>query len=253
MIPTPRQPPPPLVGDSVSVSSLIACLSQRFLADPPGPPLPGNGAVQAFSSLECPPSPCGSGDAEPAEDQIVAFVMAQCDARGIPPENFYFDSGMRTSLVSAFSRGWSTAINSVDCGGKPTESVVSSDIKTMCREYYSKFVTELWFSVRLAVESTQFRGMTEEVCTEFSQREWKLVSGNKIEVESKDEMKAKTGRSPDLADAVAVGLFGARQRGFVIAKILSPESSMKNKNDWRDKFRKIAKDLQKSGQLNFSG
>ena len=192
-------------------------------------------------------------DAEPAEDQIVAFVMAQCDARGIPPENFYFDSGMRTSLVSAFSRGWSTAINSVDCGGKPTESVVSSDIKTMCREYYSKFVTELWFSVRLAVESTQFRGMTEEVCTEFSQREWKLVSGNKIEVESKDEMKAKTGRSPDLADAVAVGLFGARQRGFVIAKILSPESSMKNKNDWRDKFRKIAKDLQKSGQLNFSG
>lgn len=192
-------------------------------------------------------------DAEPAEDQIVAFVMQQCLNRGISPENFFFDSGMRTSLVSAFSRVWSTGVNSIDCGGKPTETSVSTDIKTMCRDYYSKFVTELWFSVRLAVESRQFRGMTEELCTEFSQREWKMVSGNKIEVESKEEMKVKTGRSPDLADAVAVGLFGARQRGFTISKITAPVVTNKMVKSWRDELKEKARKLKASGQLNFAG
>jgi hypothetical protein len=46
----------------------MACLNHRFFADPPGPPLPGKGAAQAFSSFEWPPSPCGSGEAEPADD-----------------------------------------------------------------------------------------------------------------------------------------------------------------------------------------
>ena len=67
-IPTPPLPPPPAIDSVVSVSSLMACLNQRFLADPPGPPLPGNGAAHAFSSFDWPPSPCGSGEADPAGD-----------------------------------------------------------------------------------------------------------------------------------------------------------------------------------------
>jgi hypothetical protein len=128
---------------------------------------------------------------ESPEDQIVAFCKSQCEARGIPPENLFFDAGMRTSLVTSFCRLWSTGVNSVDCGGRPSETQVSSEIKTAARDYYSKFVTELWFSVRYAVESRQFRGLTEEACQEFCQREWKLVSGNRIEIETKDEMKTK--------------------------------------------------------------
>jgi hypothetical protein len=190
--------------------------------------------------------------AESAEDQIVAFVMQQCLNRGISADNFFFDSGMRTSLVTAFSRIWSAAVESVDCGAKPTDGPVSAEIQTSCREYYSKFVTELWFSVRMAVESKQFRGMTEEACTEFSQREWKMVSGNKIEIESKDEMKTKTGRSPDLADAIAVGIYGARRRGFIISKLVS-ESAKVNKatSKWKDDLIKKAQKLRASGQLNF--
>lgn len=134
---------------------------------------------------------------ESAEDQIVKFVKEKCEARAIPPANFYFDSGMRTSLVTAFSRLWSTDINSVDCGSKPSEGIVSSEIRVSCREYYSKFITELWFSVRLAIESRQFRGLNKDAMWEFCAREWKTVSGNKIEVESKEEMRQKTGRSPD--------------------------------------------------------
>lgn len=188
--------------------------------------------------------------ADLAEDQIVAFVKNQCEARSIPAERFFFDSGMRTSLVQAFSRLWSPWVGSIDCGGKPSETAVSNEIKTMCRDYYSKFVTELWFSVRMIVESSQFRGMNEEACGEFSAREWKLVSGNRIEVETKEEMKLKTGRSPDLADSITIGCLGARQRGFVIERLASTEQSVQTRQKWKEDLKKKARAMADAGQLN---
>lgn len=199
------------------------------------------------------PITAGIATAEQPEDQIVKFVRNQCEARGIPPENVFIESGMKTSLVTAFSRLWSPLIESVDCGGRASEDQVSAEIKVQCRDYYSKFVTELWYSVRLCIEARQFRGLSKEVMWEFCSREWKNVSGNRIEVESKVEMKAKTGRSPDLADAVAVGVYGARKRGFVIQRLTSPtEKRTRMGRDWRDEIREKAKLLVEGKQLNYA-
>jgi hypothetical protein len=188
--------------------------------------------------------------AESSEDQIVKFVMEQCANRGISSNYFYYDAGMRTSLVTAFSRLWDSVGNSIDCGGRPSERNVSSEISVPCRDYYSKFVTELWFSVRYAVEASQFRGLTEDAVTEFSQREWKMVSGNRIEVEAKDEMKVKTGRSPDLADAISIGVYGAIQKGFLITKLSSLSPKTKRGPDWRDTLKKRALSFNRKGLLN---
>lgn len=185
------------------------------------------------------------------EDQIVSFVMDQCKARGITPENFFFDSGMRTSLVSAFSRVWSPEVQSVDCGGTPTDAPVSGGIRVPSKDYYSKKITQIWFSVRLAVEAGQVRGFTEDVIMEFSSREWTVVGANKIEVEPKAKMKEKIGRSPDLADAVAVGIFGACQRGFQIAQLL-PVNRQNRGRDWRDDLRAKEKKIWASGQLEYA-
>ncbi len=195
--------------------------------------------------------PIVGGINDQPEDQIVAFVMNQCTSRNIPAENFYFDSGMRTSLVSAFSRIWTPNVNSVDCGGKASERRVSGDIAVLCKDYYSKFITELWFNVRLTVEAGQFRGMTEDVMMEFAAREWTMVGANKIEVEPKWAMKEKTGRSPDLADAVAVGVHGAIQRGFVIARLQSEHRRPAN-DEWKRKLRERAEALRESKQLNYA-
>ncbi len=191
-------------------------------------------------------------NAEPPEDQIAKFVMKQCANRNIMAENFFYDAGMRTSLVQAFARLWDVRTNSIDCGGKPSETMVSAEIQKSCRDYYSKLITEMWFSVRMSIEAGQFRGLTEEACTEFSQREWKLISGNRIEVESKEDMKVKTGRSPDLADAIAIGLAGARIRGFVITRLssLAPKSKP-NGPDWRKDIKENARKLAVSGRLNY--
>ena len=174
--------------------------------------------------------PIQASDFESPEDQIVMFVKEQHEKRGIPPENHFLDAGMRTSLVSAYGRLWSTKVNTIDCGGRPSERSVSGNIDVPCCDYYSKFITELWWSVRLAIEAEQFRGMTEDVMMEGCAREWMTVSGNKIEVESKADMKLKTGRSPDLFDALAIGIEGARQKGFVIRRLGNPKEVV---TDWK--------------------
>jgi hypothetical protein len=203
--------------------------------------------ILSLVDLTAIPVQAGVG-AESPEDQIVNFVMKQCDERGILPENLFFDAGMRTSLVTAFSRIWSPSINSVDCGARPSERNVSTEIQVPCHDYYSKFITELWYSVRLVIEAGQFRNLNKEAMWEFCAREWKTVAGNKIEVETKEEMKLKTGRSPDLADAIAVGVYGAIQRGFRIER-LSAESRESFGPDWRRKLRERARDFWRKGEL----
>lgn len=195
--------------------------------------------------------PIDPGMDEPAEYQIANWVMKECERRGIPPEDFFYDAGMKAGLVSAFSKVWGHTGMTVDFGGAPTDDPVSADIPTPCRDFYSKFVSQLWFQVRHAVEAEQVRGFTEDVIMEFSAREWMKVGNNKTEVEPKEKTKEKCGRSPDLADAVAIGIYGAGQRGFQIAK-LKPSKPPKRGFDWRDKIRKQAQALNTSGQLEFA-
>lgn len=163
--------------------------------------------------------PIASSEMESPEDQIVMYVKQAHERWGLSPDALYFDAGMRTSLVTAFSRVWSPKVNSIDFGGKPSERPVSREIPMTCRDYYFNFVTELWYSVRLAIEARQIRGMGEELVQEGCSREWTNVAANKIQVETKSDMKLKCGKSPDLFDCFVCGLEGARQKGFVITRL----------------------------------
>lgn len=195
--------------------------------------------------------PINGESAELPEDQIVNFVQQRCEAAGIPPENLYFDAGMRTSLVSAFGRIWSPKVNSIDFGGKPSERQVSANIPVSCRDYYFNFVTELWWNVRHVIEAGQFRGLTEDVMLEGCSREWLKVGANKIQVEPKEEMKKKCGRSPDLFDALVCGVWGALQKGFVIRNI-NNERAARIDHAWKRELRQKAEAIREKGQLNYN-
>jgi hypothetical protein len=206
---------------------------------------------QILALIEMIPVPISvKTDIEP-EEQITMFVHEQCTTRNIPPENFFFDSGMRTGLVSTMCKLWSPHVNPIDCGGSPSDRPASAQIVTPCNKYYNKFITELWFSIRLIIESGQFRGMKESVMLEGCQREWKMVSGNKIEVETKKEMKEKTGRSPDLFDCLAIGVEGARRLGFIISNAVSKEAKQQD-HAWKKEFQKKADEHWKAGALNYA-
>lgn len=164
----------------------------------------------------------------PPDDQIAMFVRQECETEGIAEENVFFDG--RTLLMAAFARLWTGKANPVDFGSRTTNRPVSLDMKVLdektgqtrlklCAEHYSKFVTELWFSIRYTIESGQLCGMTEEILQDALPREWKTVRGNLIEVEAKHEMKKRTGKSPDRTDHLATAIEGARRRGFQISKL----------------------------------
>jgi hypothetical protein len=64
------------------------------------------------------------------------------------------------------------------------------------------------------------RGMTDDVIDEGCMREYRVVGGDaKIEVETKDELKDRMGKSPDLFDWLAIAVEGCRQRGFRIQRL----------------------------------
>lgn len=195
------------------------------------------------------------------EDQIAEYCKTQCEANDIPPENFFYDSTGRGSMGTAFARIWSADVNPVEFGGQPSTRPVCQDLfildeKTratrlkLCSEHYSKRVTEFWFSVRYCIESGQLRGLANDVMEEGCMREWKMVRGDKIEIETKAETKERMGRSPDLFDWLVTLLEGARRRGFQIARMAAVASS-KDKNDFMERMKERVNALLRSHELNY--
>lgn len=196
----------------------------------------------------------------PFEEQLAIDMKAECERLGIPPANVFFDGTGRSSFTSALMRTWSTAVNAVEFGGTATERPNFMNRRyregryrgelLQCRELFGKFVTELWFAGRHAIEFDQVRGMSEEVMKEAYFRLWFLTPSNKIDAEPKKEMKLRLGRSPDLADAWVAGLEGARRLGFTIG---SHETIRPRNTKWlRDLRDQHEKEL-KSQELVYEG
>lgn len=187
------------------------------------------------------------------EDQNAMWCKEQCSLLEIPPDSFFFDSTGRGSFMNACGRLWSPHVQGLEFGGEASNRQVSDAITAICKDYYYNFVTELWFSVNLVVKAGQFRGMTQDALQEFCFREFGITSGgtkNKYKVETKADMKLKSGRSPDIADAVCCGLEGARRKGFQIAKLSNMAHREKSEAWKRDAMRK-EKELHEKGQLNY--
>lgn len=194
----------------------------------------------------------------PPDDQIALFVRQECESENIPPENVFFDG--RTMLMSAFARLWSPKCNPIDFGGRVTNRPVSLDMKILdeesgttrvklCNEHYTKFVTELWFSLRYAIESGQVCGMTEDILNDAIPREYKISRGNLIEIESKHDTRKRTGVSPDRTDHVVTALEGARRMGFQIAKLSADLKSVKGKTPWLEKHLESLEKLNSGKEL----
>ena len=183
------------------------------------------------------PVKVSTGEPMAAEDQISEYEKNFCEAREIKPENYFHDSTGRGSLGTSLSRIWSSNCNPIEFGGAPSKRPVTMDTFTddkqtgerrlkRCDEHYSKFVTELWYSLRYAIEADQIRGLPEDVMDELCTREWDRVAGDKIEAESKTDLKLRIRKSCDLGDWAAIILEGARRRGFQISKLsnVAPET-----------------------------
>lgn len=181
------------------------------------------------------------------EEQLAIWSKEYCDREGIPATNVFFEAGMRATLAIWMAKAFnSTAVNAVLFGGNATPRPVSNDDYVLdeethakrhkrCDEEYSKLVTEYWFAVRRAIESSQVREFPKETAEEFYMREWYKVKGDRYELETKEDMKLRIGRSPDFADQAAIAVEGARRLGFVIERMRDPSESKQQDDDWLER------------------
>ena len=193
------------------------------------------------------------------EEQIAKFIFERSNQLGIPPENISYDSFGRGTmgffLAALFGKNNPVPVNS---GDSPTARPVRFDYfvqeaKTgqrlkRCNEEYKKKITELWFSVREAIHSEQLKGLTKEVAYEGQLRIFSTKNGM-TELETKEDMKERVKKSPDLFDTLAILVETARRIGFKIERIGSNVEPSKKKPNWLLEQSKSYKSLVQSKQL----
>lgn len=187
--------------------------------------------------------PINLNDPATPEDQIAMQAKRKCEILKVPPENVLFEAGMRATLAISLARILSSSVNAVNAGGPATTRPVSDDLFVddesrglgakrlkRCDEHYSKFITEMFFSVRLLVECRQAREIPKSVVKEFSDREWVWARGTRYELETKEDFKLRCHYSCNKADATAIAVEGARRLGFSISRI--PTQGQEEQIDW---------------------
>lgn len=181
------------------------------------------------------------------EAQLAEWIKDYCDRNDIPPAHFFHDSTGRGGLGTAIAMVYSAECNPVEFGGSATERPVAEGLYTWdmeshtrrlmtCKEHYDRLVSELWYQFRYAIESKQIRQLPEEVMDELCMRKWERIhKNNKISVETKQKMKERIGRSPDLGDFAVLCLEGARRLGFMIEKLQNLDSHGRREPDYLEK------------------
>lgn len=131
----------------------------------------------------------------------------------MPPQHLAVDAtGEGGGLCDILAKTWSPSIQRVEFGGKASDRPVSPEDHRRSSDVYANKVTELWFSVRQWVINEQLRGMHHEAVIEFCSRMFDDEKRMTI-IERKVEMKARTGQSPDFADAITLVVEMARRLG----------------------------------------
>lgn len=138
---------------------------------------------------------------EPIHYQIVRKVRQECESRNISPRMFALDStGEGGGLASIFQKEWSQEILCIEFGGRPSTRPVSVTNPKRADQEYDRRVTELWYQFRNLVTSNQIRNLDASTASEFCRRYYE-PKASMVYLETKVQMKTRTKRSPDLADA----------------------------------------------------
>ncbi len=165
----------------------------------------------------------------PRNFQIARAFKDDCLKHGATPRHSAVDVSGSPAYGDIVAREWSSEVYRAQFGGNSSKNRVGED-RAMAKDRYSNRATELWFESRNHMESGQIRGVCADLARELTARRYTTggTAGTPdatVAVESKKKMKARTGQSPDIADAFLVLFDLCRTRlglklktGRVIAK-----------------------------------
>lgn len=149
--------------------------------------------------------------------QIARQFKEACEKRGILPRNAAVDStGAGAPFCDVLNVIWSREILRIKFGGKASDLPVSLTDPALGHERYHDRVTELYYSGKELLRQGQLKGISPAMAREMTARKYGTTGAEKkIYVESKADMKLRTKKSPDIADAGFILLALCRERhGF---------------------------------------
>jgi hypothetical protein len=183
--------------------------------------------------------------ADPKEYQIAHEVMRICGEEHITPENFIMDTtGNGRGVYAVLLTEWSRLVQKIEYGGEATMRPLRLSDPKPANEQVRYFVAELWFRASFLMQEGMLCGLKqldEKTIEDLNSRRYTVKQFGEIKlmvVETKAEMKARLGRSPDFGDSyVQFGELMVRKgllKGVVDAKPKATGSR------W-DHFKKLAK------------
>jgi hypothetical protein len=153
---------------------------------------------------------------EPRTFQVAKKIAEIINTKGVAWRNVGVDvTGGGVPFCDALATVCrSNEFRRVHFGGAPTARSLSAYDSTRADEKYANRVTELWFGAKELLQNDQLRGIGPDLAKEMTSRNYdtRKSGGMKVVVESKTDMKARIGRSPDIADAAFVLLDVVRER-----------------------------------------
>ena len=157
------------------------------------------------------------------EIQLATEVVSLCRTAGVKPTKFGMDvSGDGGRVGQAIIREWlrtdstGAAIALISSMGKPTDRIAAEVDRRPCNDVYDRLVSEYYYSAYHAFKSRVLFGIdaNSDLARELCLRRYTLKN-KKIAIETKDDLKKRTGYSPDLSDSLIYALEMARRNGLV--------------------------------------
>lgn len=177
----------------------------------------------------------------PRTFQIVKQFVDLCQERGIEPNHVALDtSGGGGPFADVLTTMWSNKHHRVNFAGKASEAPVSAFDSTRSCDRYANRVTEIWFSGKELLRTGQLKGVFFELAREMCSRLYvsEKSATAKVRVEPKPLMKARTGESPDIADAAFILLDLCRARLGMASVASAGDKPPRPADSWRNFVRK---------------
>jgi hypothetical protein len=173
---------------------------------------------------------------QPRNFQIAEKFKKFCEARNITPDRAALDESGGSAFADIMQSVWSKQVTRVNFGGKASERPVSSIDKTKACDRFQNKVSEIWGCARDYIHCEQIRGVDHDMGIELTSRRMKKVKGAiglKVQVEPKPDMRARTDKSPDIADA-ALGLLDFVRTKYKFKAAAKGVAILAERKNWKD-------------------
>lgn len=183
---------------------------------------------------------------EPEDYQVAHEVMRLCKIWNVAPINFIMDkTGNGRGVYAILQKEWNPDVIGINYWGEATERPLRAGQTDKSVDIVRYFVSELWFRASYLAYDGLLGGLSRlhpKTLEDLNIRRYEtkqFSKGKLMQVETKDELKKRLGRSPDNGDAFS-------QFGELLARDLAltvkPGDSMPMSQKWskqRDRAKRV--------------